>query len=138
MSASSFWKPPAWQTTIDRADRVELLELASKIISEVGWPESFWAHVGERRLLVGSDAERVIRLFAELKPGDSARCHMPPWGLAFYEGEALLFTVSLCFRCSNAYVYDANGMHLRAFKVAARGAKSLLAVLKQQLPRCAE
>lgn len=34
----------------------------------------------------------------------------PAWGLAFYEGETLLFTVSLCFRCSNAYVYDAAGI----------------------------
>ena len=138
MSASSFWKTPAWQTPIERADRVELLELPREIIAHDGWPESFWANVGERGLLVGPDADRVIRLFRELEPGESARCHMPPWGLALYEGEALLFTVSLCFMCSNVYVYDAAGMDLRAFNVAARGAKSLLAVLKQHLPRCTE
>jgi hypothetical protein len=138
MSASSFWKTPAWQTPIERADRVELLELPGGVIPHDGWPESFWAKVRERRLLVGSDADRVIRLFRELAPGEPARCHTPPWGLAFYEGEALLFTVSLCFACSNAYIYDAAGWDLRAFKVAARGAKSLRAALKQHLPRCTE
>jgi hypothetical protein len=132
---SGFWKTPAWQTPIERADRVELLELAGGIIPHAGWPESFWTNVGERRLLVGSDAERVIRLFGELRPGQSARCHMPPWGLAFYEGEALLFTVSLCFECSNTYIYDSAEKNLRAFNVASRNAKSLRAVLKQHLPR---
>jgi hypothetical protein len=138
MSARSFWKTPAWQTPIERANRVELLELRREIIAHDGWPETFWAEVGERRLLVGPGADRIIRMFSELQPGESARCHLPPWGLAFYEGEALLFTVSLCFVCSNAYVYDAAGSNLRAFNAAARGAKSLLANLKQHLPRCTE
>ena len=132
------WHPPAWETPVHRADRVELLELAGEIIAHDGWPESFWANVGERRLLVSLHAERVIRLFGELEPGEPARCHFPPWGLAFYEGEALLFTASLCFACSNAYVYDSAGMHLRAFNVASRNAKSLLEILKQHLPRCTE
>jgi hypothetical protein len=138
MRADSFWKPPAWATPIDRATQVELLELPSTILPAEGWPESFWEHVGERRLLVDSEAERVIGLFRELVVGEPARCHMPPWGLAFYEGEALLFTVSLCFRCSNAYVYSAQGKNLRAFNVNARRAKSLRAVLKRYLSRRSE
>ena len=48
--------------------------------------------------------------------------------------ETLLFTVSLCSQCSNAYVYTPDGVDLRAFNVKARRAKSLRAVLKQAFP----
>ena len=130
-----WWKTPAWETPIDRADRVELFCLPDRdIASGVGWPDAFWRHVSERHFLLGVEAQRVINLFRELEPGESARCHIPPWGLAFYEQETLLFTATLCYACNNAYVYTAQGMNLRAFDPFGPNAAELRGILKQNLP----
>jgi len=59
---------------------------------------------------------------------------MPRWGLAFYEQDALLFTVSLCYRCSNAYIYTEQGKVLRAFNSEGPNAADLRQVLQQHLP----
>lgn len=129
------WQTPAWQTPIDRADRVELLCLPGQtIIAAEGWPDSFWGHVRERHLLSGDEAQRVIHLFRGLEPGESARCHMPPWGLALYEREALLFTATLCYVCSNAYIYSNGVRDLRAFDPAGPNAVGLRQLLRQHLP----
>ncbi len=129
------WKTPAWETPVGRADRVELLCLPDRdIVPEGGWPDAFWDHVSERYPLLGAEAQRVIRLFRELEPGESMRCHLPPWGLAFYERDTLLFTATLCYVCDNAYIYTAQGKDLRAFDPAEPNAAKLRAVLKQHLP----
>jgi hypothetical protein len=133
--SESFWKIPAWQVPIDEAIQVELLRLHNQgIIPENGWPESFWNYIQDRRLLSGNEAQHIIQLFQGLSPGESARCHNPPWGLAFYDKEKLLFTTTLCFECSNAYVYTELGSDLRAFNVSEFHAKKLLAVLQHELP----
>lgn len=133
--SANFWKVPAWEVPLDQADRVELLKLHNRtIISESGWPESFWNCIQERRSLDGDEAQCIIQLFQGLSPGEPARCHMPPWGLAFFDKEKLLFTATLCFECSNAYVYTNFGKDLRAFGVSEVHAKELLALLMQELP----
>lgn len=128
-------KTPAWETPVDSADRVELFSLPDRtIVPPEGWPHTFWRHVGERLLLTEADAQRVVHLFRELEPSASARCHMPPWGLALYAGDALLFTVTLCYMCSNAYVYTGQGKDLRAFNPVGPNAVGLRRVLEQHLP----
>ncbi|MCA2701765.1 MAG: hypothetical protein IM500_15445 [Microcystis sp. M179S2] len=128
------WNTPAWETPIGKADGVELFCLPGSIVPEEGWPDTFWRHVSERHLLLGVKAQRVIRLFRELEPGESARCHFPPWGLAFYEWDTLLFAATLCYECNNAYIYTAQGKELRAFDPAGPNAARLRDVLKQHLP----
>ena len=129
------WQTPAWQTPIDRADRVELLCLPSRsIVPPEGWPDTFWSHVSARHILSGAESQRVIRLFRELEPSESARCHMPPWGLALYEQDALLFTGTLCYRCSNAYIYVDQSTELRAFDPDGPNSVDLRQVLQQYLP----
>ena len=129
------WQTPAWQTPVDRADRVELLCLPSQdIVPAEGWPDTFWPHVSKRHLLSGAEAQRVIRLFRELEPGEPARCHMPPWGLALYEQGALLFAATLCYRCSNAYIYMGQDKELRAFDPEGPSSADLRRVLRQYLP----
>ncbi len=59
---------------------------------------------------------------------------MPPWGLAFYERGALLFTVTLCYVCANAYVYTDQGKELRAFDPEGPNAADLRQMLQQFLP----
>jgi len=129
------WKTPAWQTPIDRADRVELLCVpGQRIVAGQNWPDAFWNHVSERYLLLGPEAQQVIRHFRELEPSEPARCHMPPWGLAFYEQGTLLFTATLCYVCSNAYIYTAKGRELRAFDPDGQNAVDLRNVLRRHLP----
>ncbi len=129
------WQTPAWQTPVDRADRVELLCLPHQsIVPAEGWPDTFWRHVSTRHLLSGAEAQRVIRLFRELEPDKPARCHLPPWGLALYEQDALLFTVSLCYQCSNAYIYMGQDKVLRAFDPEGPNSADLRQVLRQYLP----
>lgn len=128
------WKTPAWKMPVGMADRVELFCLPDRsIVSEEGWPDAFWQHVSERLLVFGDEAQRVICLFRDLEPGVSARCHIPPWGLAFYEQDTLLFTATLCYLCDNAYIYTAQGKELRAFDPAGPNATQLRDVLKQHL-----
>jgi hypothetical protein len=59
---------------------------------------------------------------------------MPPWGLALYEQEALLFTTTLCYRCSNAYIYMNESRVLRGFDPDGPNAAELRQVLQQYLP----
>lgn len=129
------WHTPAWQTPVDEADRVELFSLPERqIVPPEGWPDSFWPHLGARTLLTEAEARQVIHLFRELEPGNSARCHIPPWGLALYAGDTLLFTVTLCYQCHNAYVYTGHGKDLRAFSPGGANAAALRRVLEQHLP----
>ena len=133
--STNFWKVPVWETPIDQAVRVDLFRLPNQgIISENGWPETFWQHIQDCRSLDEEESQHIIQLFQELAPGTSDRCHMPPWGLAFYDNERLLFTTTLCFKCSNAYVYTALGKELRAFDVDEFHAEELFALLTRELP----
>ena len=130
-----FWKTPAWNVPVEEVNQVELLKIPNKeIIPEEGWPETFWMHVSQRQLMTGKEAKQLLNLFHNLEPGMSARCHMPPWGLACYENERLLFTVTLCFECSNAYVYTADGQELRAFDTEEIHAIKLLNWLQDKMP----
>lgn len=125
---------PAWNTEADRADGVELFRLQGmEIVTDEEWPEGFWRRVGERRRLSGPEVAQTIRLFCALEPGDPARCHTPPWGLALYRGDQLFLTATLCYRCSNAYVFTAEGTDLRAFDAKGAPANELRALLERHL-----
>jgi hypothetical protein len=128
------WHTPAEGLPVEKANRVELLSLVKPTRApEHGWPESFWPHVARRIEAPSDDTLRVIAAFRDLEPGESARCHDPPWGLAFYRDESLLFSVTLCFACSNAYVYSADGVDLRAFELHGANAKLLRGILERSL-----
>jgi hypothetical protein len=128
------WLTPADGLPIHNVNRVELLSLVSQSPApEDGWPESFWPHVARRLEAPPQDATLVIAAFRDLEPGSPARCHMPPWGLAFYQDDLLLVTTTLCFACSNAYVHSGAGTDLRAFDLHAPNAVLLRSVLERHL-----
>jgi hypothetical protein len=129
------WKTPAWGTATEAATRVELFYVPEReIIDHAGWPKSFWTRTQQRVSLHGHEARSVIEMFQGLELAEPARCHMPPWGLAMYSDAELLFTATLCFECSNAYVYAASGRNLRAFDTRSAKATELLATLQLHLP----
>jgi len=126
------WKTPAEDTAASLAERVEVFAIrAQDIVPAEGWPAHFWDHVDGRLFVSDRDAQLIVSLFCGLEPGESARCHMPPWGLAFYEGEDLLLTATICFRCSNVYVYTAQGKDLRAFDEKGTNATKLRKMLER-------
>jgi hypothetical protein len=54
----------------------------------------------------GELAQQVASLWRKLKPGESARCHMPPFGLRFYFKEKLILQASICWECDNMYIWQ--------------------------------
>lgn len=120
---------------VQQANRVELMMLHQrKIISEQGWPDSFDRAVQTRKPFDGQEAQQIIQLFQCLAPGEPARCHMPPWAVAFYDQTQILFTATVCFECANAYVYTSLGKELRAFNTSETHGKQFLSLLNQELP----
>lgn len=129
-----FWKVPCHELPLDAVKRVEIFHTLRRIIPVEGWPSSFWDFADNRLSLEEGDAQVFVELFLSLKPGVPSRCHMAPWGVAFYSSEGLISTVTFCFRCSNAYVYSATGKTLRAFDRNECKTKELLNMFKKNLP----
>lgn len=75
------------------------------------------------------DRGRLRTLISALPAGESAKCHMPPFGLRFGVGPGAL-RVSICFRCSNAYAAGT----LTAFDAESAQAQSFLAFLRACAP----
>lgn len=129
------WLTPAWRTPIERVDRVDLLLITDRqLVPWEGWPATFWNYVSKQHSLVGVEAQEVVELFRTLEPGSSGRCHDPPWGIAFYERDALLFAATFCYRCDNVYIYTDKGNGDRGFNRRSPSAVSLRQVFTRHLP----
>jgi hypothetical protein len=132
---SQFWKSPSEGLSLDNVEKLEIFRVRSqKIISEVEWPNSFWPSTTELILLDSLSAKKVISLFKAIQVGEPARCHMPPWGLAIYSSSGLIYTVTICFECTNCYVYSENGKELRAFEMSDLNSLELLKYFESLLP----
>jgi hypothetical protein len=81
------------------------------------------------RTLDAEQRARLRTLIEELPDGISARCHEPPMGLRFGSGDSEV-RVSLCFKCSNAYVMGT----LAVFDAGSAPARQLLAFLREHAP----
>lgn len=86
--------------------------------------------VGWSRLLEAEDRSRLRALVGALPNGQSARCHMPGFGLLFGMPPREVH-VSLCFQCHNAYV----DRELVAFDAGSPQARELLAFLRSRRPK---
>ena len=65
----------------------------------------------------GELVQQVASLWRQLKPGESARCHMPPFGLRFYFKEKLILQAFLCWACDNMYIWQENNRFLSLYGV---------------------
>ena len=126
------WRPPSWELPLDEIDTIEAYRIPSKsVIAEIEWPEHFWKHVADREVASPAESSALLSLFKRLQVSEPARCHIPPYGIAGYANNVLIFTSTLCFECSNAYVYTEKGKELRAFDVNSTSAKNLLQTLAE-------
>lgn len=79
----------------------------------------------------GAAAARIADLWRRLPPGMPARCHVPPFGLRFVAGGAVVCQGSVCWKCNNVYG-DAGGDPIRySFDAEAEVSRTLLAELRQ-------
>lgn len=90
---------------------------------------TFGSHgVGWSRYLDPDERARLQALIHALPVAQSARCHMPAFGLVFTQPRE--FNVTLCFQCNNAYVNDT----LAVFDPRSHPAQQLLTFLRSYVP----
>ena len=129
------WQAPPWQLPLERATLSEIFRVPGRSPIEADvWPDDIWPHVCDCQRLDGAASTDLLNAFADLPVSDPARCHMPPWGLAAYADNELLFTATLCFECDNAVVDTPAGSALRAFDSASPAAQRLRSLLQSRLP----
>lgn len=136
---SDEWPPkaPSWRLELDGVDGVAIYRIPDPEGTEVGaagWPETFWEQVEPAERLEADDADQLLTWFRALRPVEWALCHDPPWGLALYASEELRYTVTLCFECCNAEVFDPRGKAMRGMDTQQSSAAALLRFLKARLP----
>ena len=57
------------------------------------------------KVLAAKDASRIADDWRSLTfQPNGALCHIPTYGIRFYRGEELIFSVSVCWRCNNFYL----------------------------------
>jgi hypothetical protein len=78
----------------------------------------------------GELAQQVASLWRQLKPGESARCHIPPFGLRFYFKEKLILQASICWQCDNMYIWQENNRSLYGVNLGQPSANEMLRLLK--------
>ena len=61
------------------------------------------AKKARRARLVGVAAEEIAAMWRALPDAEQTRCHVPPFGLRFFEGCHLICEASICWRCNNIY-----------------------------------
>lgn len=92
--------------TLGPVDCIDVMAIASD--ATVGSVNDFVrssAVIGKVTLVDEVDVARIAALWRALPPGESARCHTPPFALRFWlKGECVL-EASVCWACDNVYGY---------------------------------
>jgi hypothetical protein len=82
--------------------------------------------------VIGHEAKIIAQLWRDLPANDDHdRCHRPPFGLRFYDGETLLLEASLCWECSNIFMMIDGKKDAYIFNPEHETSQSLLKLLKE-------
>ena len=110
-------------------DVVEVLDLGGEFPSiSAGFINS-----SRNTKIEGELAQTIVNLFRQLTPGESARCHIPPFGLRFYFNKQLVLQASICWECDNMYIWKDDNRLLYGLNLQQPSSKHLLALLKDSL-----
>ncbi len=110
-------------------DVVEVLDLGGEFPSiSCGFINS-----SRNTKIEGELAQTIANLFRQLTPGESARCHTPPFGLRFYFNKQLVLQASICWECDNMYIWKDDNRLLYGLNLQQPSSKHLLALLKDSL-----
>jgi hypothetical protein len=80
-----------------------------------------------------SAIQQIISLWQALPPGESARCHVPPFGVRFFSGETVMCQASICWRCNNIYGEAGGQQFYYFFDAKAPSSRSLLSLFEALL-----
>jgi hypothetical protein len=81
--------------------------------------------------LIDESAQEIAELWRRLSWGWQMRCHIPPFGLRFYNNGTLLLQASVCWQCNNIYG-DENGSDFHcAFNAKRSSSQKLLSICQQ-------
>ena len=83
--------------------------------------------------LDGSDALAVAELWRKLPPGQTMRCHVPPFGLRFRRSGNIVVEASLCWECNNAFGFSGDDQVDFDFDGQSEAAQALLTVLRRTM-----
>ena len=72
----------------------------------------------------------IVRLWRLLPTGVQARCHIPAYGLRFYNGETQVLEATLCWRCNNIHLRAARGPCYSTFDGPSAAAQELRGILQ--------
>lgn len=112
-------------STLGQVDAVDVVALDSTIrVRSVS--EFIRLGVLEEVRLNDLDAERIALLWRGLPSSESARCHMPPYGLRFWLLGEKRLEASICWECNNVYGYAGDERLHFAFDSKAPTSSSLL------------
>lgn len=112
---------------LPKIDEVEVLELKGKMARI-----SNNLVISNRIVKVeGELAEQIASLWRKLKSGESARCHIPPFGLRFYFKENVVLQASICWECNNMYLYQGDSCLLYGIDLKQSSAKALFDLLEK-------
>jgi hypothetical protein len=76
-------------------------------------------------------AQQIASLWRKLPLGEPARCHIPPYGLRFYNGGDLLLQASICWQCNNIFGDEKGNSFGYLFDAEHSYSRELLATCKQ-------
>lgn len=73
------------------------------------WPSLNWRTKNQGVIpLTKAQTERVLELWSKLMPGESARCHEPPFGLRLYRDRTIMYEITPCWKCDNIALHCSN------------------------------
>jgi hypothetical protein len=79
----------------------------------------------------GATALRIAQMWRELPPGETARCHIPPFGLRFIADGRVICEGSICWECNNIYGNAGGRAFFYEFDTEAAGSQALLVELRR-------
>jgi hypothetical protein len=86
----------------------------------------------DNRTVSGEEALAIAELWRKLPPDDDQdRCHYPPFGLRFYQGDELLLSASICWECRNIWLKAGEARYGYFLDGEHEISQSLLKLLKQ-------
>lgn len=111
---------------LPEVDAVELVDLKGLQLNRV----SEYMRIAPFVRVKGETAQQIARLWRQLPPDEQMRCHIPPFGLPFYEGNKLLVQGSVCWQCNNISVEENGEDLVYEFDAQHPHSQQLLALLQ--------
>jgi hypothetical protein len=135
--------PAKYASELPECDRIEVFLLGGDVQDKGGEgtfpirPYRQFSKIEKRRDVVGEDAKKLCVAWRSLTfdMWSQALCHLPIYGLRFYQGDKLRFETSVCFGCSNFYFSrDGAETSWHGFRVNDPAGKNLVESLAKIIP----